>query len=79
MCDGGTKVVQFSQELGLRVVDVLAAARGEDDLGADNDVQRMERREGVHESVGMLSVSASDLEEAGGDVAAGGDPWVDHG
>ena len=33
---------QFSQELGLRVVDVLAAARGEDDLGADDDVQRGE-------------------------------------
>ena len=54
-------------------MDVLAAARGEDDLGADNDVQRVERREGVHESVGMLPVSASELEEAGGDVAAGGD------
>ena len=26
---------QFNQELELRVVDVLAAARGEDDLGAD--------------------------------------------
>ena len=33
----------------------------------------MESREGVHEPVGMLPVSASELEEADGDVVAGGD------
>ena len=55
------------------MVDVLAAAKGEDNLGADKGVQRVERREGVQDSVGILPVSASELEEADGDVAAGGD------
>ena len=42
----------------------------QDDLGADKGVPIMESREGVHESVGMLPVSASELEEAdGGGVA----------
>jgi hypothetical protein len=64
------ELVQFSQELGLRVVDVLAVARGEDDLDTDKGVPIVESREGVHEPVGMLPVSASELEGAdGGGVA----------
>ena len=67
------ELVQFSQELGLGLVDVLAAARGWGGLGADKGVPRVVRREGAHEQVGILPVSAPELEEAGGDVAAGGD------
>ena len=43
---------QPCQELGLRVVGVLAAARGEGDLGADDDAQRVGSREGMLEPIG---------------------------
>ena len=42
---------------------MLAVARGGGDLSADNGVPIVESREGMHESVGMLPVSASELEE----------------
>ena len=64
------ELVQFNQELGLGVVDVPAAARGEDDLCADKGVPTVVRQGRVRESVGMLPVSA---EEVGGGGVADGD------
>ena len=46
------ELVQFSQELGLRVVDVPAAARGEDDLCADKGVPTVVRQGRVRQRGG---------------------------
>ena len=64
------ELVQFSQELGLGMVDVPTAARGEDDLCADKGVPTVVRQGCVREPVGMLPVIA---EEVGGDGVADGD------
>jgi hypothetical protein len=64
------EIEQFSQELGLGMVDVPTAARGEDDLCADKGVPTVVRQGCVREPVGMLPVIA---EEVGGDGVADGD------